>query len=487
MNLNSPLFLFLFLPLVLLIHLAVGKRMRNSFLLIASMIFLVLCDPIYFPLLLILALFNYILGLQLEKRINENNKTGPLLAFILATNIFILISFKVLGAYFPEFGPPLLISIPGFPLTSSQISLISKYLMIPIGLSIFTFQILSYQLDIYKQTIRAERNLLHFGLYLLMFPRLIAGPIMKFSQVDAQLHYRSIPEERLANGARRFIRGLAKKTLIADQLAAIDLGVFGLTSGSISTPLAWLSLISFSLRIYFDFSGYTDMALGIGQMLGFRFAENFDYPYISRSLTEFWRRWHMTLSSWFRDYVFYPLERRRQGRSGVFQSANILVVFLLTGLWHGVTVNFLLWGFFQGIIISIETAGWSKVLKQQHPFIQHLYSLLVILISWLIFVSPSPAFTLQYFRSMVGLQGTSQFIPFDNLAPIQPQTWLAFLIGVILSTPLIPRIDQGLRRRWPHSERTISILVDLGLVLLLVLSMLVISNSTFQPYIYGRF
>ena len=487
MNLNSPLFLFLFLPLVLLIHLAVGKRIRNGFLLIASLVFLVFCDPIYFPLLLILALFNYILGIQLEKRIMGNGKTGPLLAFILASNISILLCFKILGAYFPEFGSPLLLSIPGFPLTSGQISLISKFVMVPIGLSIFTFQVLSYQLDIHKRTIRAERNLLHFGLYLLMFPRLIAGPIMKFSQVDSQLHERSIPLERLANGSRRFIRGLAKKTLIADQLAAIDLGIFGLTSGLISTPIAWLSLIAFSLRIYFDFSGYTDMALGIGQMLGFKFAENFDYPYISRSLTEFWRRWHMTLSSWFREYVFYPMERRRHGRSGVFQSANILVVFLLTGLWHGVTVNFLLWGLFQGIVISIEAAGWAKVLKNQHPFFQHLYSLFVILISWLIFISPSPAFTLQYIRSMVSLQGTPQFIPFDILAPIQTQTWLAFLIGVVLSTPLVPRVDQELRRHWPRSERAISIVVDLGLMLLLVLSMLVISNSTFQPYIYGRF
>jgi alginate O-acetyltransferase complex protein AlgI len=487
MNLNSPLFLFLFLPLVLLIHLAVGKRIRNSFLLIASLVFLVFCDPIYYPLLLILALFNYILAIQLEKRIMGNRKTEPLLVFILATNISILVCFKILGAYFPEFGSPLLLSIPGFPLNSSQISLISKFVMVPIGLSIFTFQVISYQLDIHKRTIRAERNLLHFSLYLLMFPRLIAGPIMKFSQVDAQLHDRSIPVERLADGSRRFIRGLAKKTLIADQLAAIDLGIFGLTSGLISTPIAWISLVTFSLRIFFDFSGYTDMALGIGQMLGFKFAENFDYPYISRSLSEFWRRWHMTLSGWFREYVFYPLERKRHGRTGGVQSANILVVFLLTGLWHGVTLNFLLWGFFQGIIISIETAGLAKILKKQHPFFQHLYSILVILISWLIFVSPSPVFTLQYIRSMASLQGTPQFISYDNLAPIQPQTWLAFIIGVVLSTPLVPRIDQELRKKWPRSERVISILGDLGLILLLVLSMLAISNSTFQPYIYGRF
>jgi alginate O-acetyltransferase complex protein AlgI len=487
MSLNSPLFLFLFLPLALLLHLAVGRKIRNSFLLIASLVFLVFCDPIYFPLLIGLALLNYFLGLWLEKKRNDNRKTGSLLAFILAINISILLGFKIVAAYFPQFGPPLLTSIPGFPFTIGQISLAAKYIVVPIGLSIFTFQVLSYQMDLYKHSIKAERNLLHFGLYLLMFPRLIAGPIMRFSPVDAQLHDRSIPLKGLTEGSRRFIRGLAKKTLIADQLASIDPGIFGLTSGLISTPLAWLSLISFSLRIYFDFSGYTDMALGIGQMLGFRFAENFNYPYISTSLSEFWRRWHMTLSGWFREYVFYPLERHRHGQSGIIQSVNIMVVFLLTGLWHGVTVNFLLWGLFQGIVISIETAGWGKVLKKQHPTLQHFYALLVILISWLIFVSPSPTFTLQYLRSLIGLQGAPQFIPFYNLAPIQPQTWLALVLGMILSVPIIPMIQKTFKKRWLRHSMLFSIIGDFGLLLLLVLSMLVISNATFHPYIYGRF
>ena len=487
MSLKTPLFLFLFLPAAVLLHLAVGKKGRNIVLLIFSLVFLVFCDPIYFPLILALVLVNYLFGVGIHRAVQHQSRSRWLLILVLVINIGILFAFKLAAAYFPQYGSPLLASIPGFPLTASQVSLVGKYILIPVGLSFFTFQVISFQVDIFKGTIPAEKNLLRFGLYLLMFPRLIAGPIMRLREVNPELQDRQVNLEGLAAGARRFIRGLAKKVLIADQLAAIDQGIFTLTSASISTPIAWLSLISFSLRIYFDFSGYTDMALGIGEMLGFRFSENFNYPYISRSLTEFWRRWHMTLSGWFREYVFYPLERRRGGKAGWLQTVNILIVFLLTGLWHGVTLNFILWGLFQGVVISIESAGLGAILKKQHPAIQHLYGLSVIALGWMIFASPSPSYTLTFFRSMIGLQGTPQFLSFYTLAPVQPQAWLALIFGVLLSFPFFPNLAARLERKRPDGIKTFHFLRDAALIGLFLLSLLVIASSTYQAYIYGRF
>ena len=487
MSLNTPLFLFLLLPTTVLLHLAVGKNGRNWVLLIFSLIFLVFCDPVYFPLLLLLTLVNYLAGLGIQRSIQRHSNNRWLFILILAIDIGILFAFKLASAYFPQYGSPLLAAIPDFPLTASQVNLVGKYVLIPVGLSFYTFQVISYQVDIFKGTIQAENSLLRYGLYLLMFPRLIAGPIMRLREVNPFLHDRQVNLEGLAGGARRFIRGLVKKVLIADQLAAIDQGIFTLTSASISTPIAWLSLISFSLRIYFDFSGYTDMALGIGEMLGFRFSENFNYPYISRSLTEFWRRWHMTLAGWFREYVFYPLERRRGGRAGWLQTANILIVFLLTGLWHGVTVNFILWGLFQGVIISIESAGLGAFLKKRHPAIQHLYGLGMIAMGWMIFASPSPFYTLAFFRSLVGFQGTPQFLSYYTLEPVQPQTWLALIFGILLSFPLFPNLAAMLERKRPDEIKTLNFLRDAALIVLFLLSLLVIANSNYQAYIYGKF
>jgi alginate O-acetyltransferase complex protein AlgI len=486
MSLNTPLFLFIFLPAALLLHLVVGKRARNSVLILASLVFLVFCDPLFFPLLLAMVLINYLLGLSMTSSIITPKKPRGILVLILVINIGLLLAFKIVTAYYPQFSQLLLGSLPGFTLTPDRITLIGRYLLMPVGLSFFTFQVLSYQIDVYKGAIKAEKNLLYFGLHLLMFPRLVAGPIMHFGEIEPQLHERSINLTNLGNGARRFVRGLAKKTLIADQLIPLDQGIFSLTSALISTPVAWLSLLAFTLRIYFDFSGYTDMALGIGEMLGFRFAENFNYPYISRSLSEFWRRWHMTLS-WFREYVFYPLERRRHGRAGLAQMGNILIVFTLTGLWHGVTLNFILWGLFQGIIISLETVGLAAFLKKQNAPFQHIYALGMIAISWLIFASPSPEFSFQYLRSLTGLQGTPQFLSFYSFPPIQLQTWIALAAGILLSFPLLPRMTDSINNRWPAQEKTILVIGDIILFGLLILSLLVIANSTFQAYIYGRF
>jgi len=487
MSLNTPLFLFIILPITLILHFVVGKKARNSVLILASLVFLVFCDPLFFPLSLFMVLVNYLLGLYLASTLSGQKRPRGVLIILLVINIGLLLAVKIVTAYYPQFSQPILGSIPGLALTTERIALIGRYILVPVGLSFFTFQVLSYQIDIYKGVIKAERNLLHFGLHLLMFPRLIAGPIMHFGDIDPQLHKRSINLSNLGNGARRFVRGLAKKTLIADQLIPLDQGIFTLTSALISTPVAWISLLAFSLRIYFDFSGYTDMALGMGEMLGFRFAENFNYPYISRSLSEFWRRWHMTLSAWFREYVFYPLERRRRGQTRLAQAVNILIVFTLTGLWHGVTLNFFLWGLFQGIIISLEIAGLAAFLKKQKAPFQHFYALVMIAFSWLIFASPSPGYVVEYVRSLVGLQGDPQFLSFYALPPIQPQTWIALTLGILLSFPFFPRLINTLSDRWPASEKTISVVGEIFLFFLLFLSLLVIANSTYQAYIYGRF
>ena len=328
----------------------------------------------------------------------------------------------------------------------------------------------------------------------MLFPKIITGPITRYRDIAPQLNNREVTAQAAAAGARRFIAGLAKKVLIADTLARVVDPAFSLSTPSFTTGIAWLILVGFALQLYFDFSGYIDMAIGLGQMLGFRFAENFNYPYISKSISEFWRRWHMTLSSWFRDYVFYPLEFTRRKPSLFRQQLHILVVFLLTGLWHGLTLNFVLWGGIHGLAMALEMTGFGRWLKKTAAPIQHVYTLGVVLVSWVFFRAPDFMYALKFLARLAGVQQGVRTLPFSVTTPlpiVENSVWLALGLGLILSLPLLP----ALRRWWNKAtgQRQVpalagTLVLDLALIFLLVIAVAAASSrSLVASSIYGGF
>jgi len=298
-----------------------------------------------------------------------------------------------------------------------------------------------------------------------------------------------ITTQNLAIGARRFIVGLSKKVLIADTLAPVTTKVFALPITDLTTRLAWLGILCYTIQIYFDFSGYTDMAIGLGQMLGFKFVENFNYPYISKSISDFWQRWHISLSRWFRDYAFFPLERKRAGISHYSQQMNILIVFLLTGLWHGVTPCFILWGLLHGLAISLEVSKFGKWLKTTWTPFQHFYAMTIIIIGWVLFRSENLVYAYGYLKSMLGFSTGTRIIPFSALPIVETHTWLALIIGGLLSFPIFPALDRVLFKA-QQSQKVVAgigVIRDVLLIGLFIVSITGIASSTFQAYIYLRF
>ena len=391
--------------------------------------------------------------------------------------------FKVYVTYWKELLS--LGTVLGLPVPVSAAVYLRKIVAYPLGISFITFQAVSYLFDVYKKRVEAESSLFRFSLYLLLFPKLIAGPIVRYRDLKAQLGERVFNAEGVAAGARRFIIGLAKKALIADRLSlVVDQGVF-FHLRELNTPQAWLVLVCYTLQIYYDFSGYTDMALGIGQMFGFQFVENFNYPYITRSISEFWRRWHISLSSWFRDYVFYPLERRRHGAVGIWQPLNILIVFLLTGLWHGITPNFILWGLLHGSAIALEGGAFGRWLKKSWRPLQHLYALLVVMVGWVFFRTSTLEQALVYLGVLSGFSAGAGNISFTVLPPLEGMGWVVLATGMIFSMPVRDWLYR-LRPAW-FSWRGAGFLRDVLLLGLLVASVIFLASSSYQPYIYGKF
>ena len=321
----------------------------------------------------------------------------------------------------------------------------------------------------------------------------MVGPIARYRSLKEQLIVRKYDVSLIANGARRFIQGLAKKILIADQIAKIVNPAFGLPDPSFSTSIAWLVLIGYALQLYFDFSGYTDMAIGLGQMFGFTFMENFNYPYISKSITEFWRRWHISLSSWFRDYVFYPMERKDRRAGHSHQSLNIFFIFLLTGLWHGLTINFVIWGLIHGAATALETLWIGKWLKNVWAPFQHIYTISIILFGWVFFRSSTPLFALQFLARLTGSQQGISPVSFMIMKPlpiIEPSIIAALIFAVIFSIPFLPWVKK-LWRNFANYSTVLSTLgmigTDLFTLFLFVSSIAAMISSTYVANIYGKF
>ena len=464
---SSLLFLFRFLPLFLALYFAAPKAFRNGILFIGSLIFYGWGEPVYISLLLFSTLVDFIHGKLVGHFTEKGNLKGARLAVASSAviNLSLLFVFKYTDFVIRSFNE----------LTGSSFPLLG--LALPIGISFYTFQTMSYTIDVYRGEAPVQNSLISFGAYVSMFPQLIAGPIVRYQDIAAELNCRKENLEQFSLGIRYFIIGLGKKVLLANQAGALWTEINGILPGERSILMVWLGILAFSFQIYFDFSGYSDMAVGMGHMLGFRFPENFSYPYISKSITEFWRRWHISLGTWFKEYVYIPLGGNRKG--SLLQVRNILIVWLLTGIWHGASLNFLMWGVYFGILLLFEKFILKNILKKLPSWIQHTYACLLVIFGWVLFAFEDLHAGLAYLLQMLGRGG----LPFSNDRTVflLLGSLSLLVLSAFGSTPLPARLAD----RFCKKGRTILEPLFLGAVLFLSIAYLV--DATYNPFLYFRF
>lgn len=483
---SSSVFLFLFLPIALAGYVLAGPRLRNSFLLAISLFFYAWGETFYVLVMLGSILVNYAFGLAIA-RWRESPHARRIMGGAVVVNLGMLIWFKYANFLADNLGA-LLVACGGRPLALDPIHL-------PIGISFFTFQAMTYVVDVYRRHAEVQRNPMHVALYISLFPQLIAGPIVRYGDIARQLVRRVVTLDRFASGVSRFVVGLGKKMLIANVVSEqVDL-IFALPASDWTAGLAWLGAGYYALQIYFDFSGYSDMAIGLGRMFGFEFLENFNYPYVARSIQEFWRRWHISLSTWFRDYLYIPLGGSRGGRGRTF--LNLLIVFLLCGLWHGARWNFLVWGLFHGAFLVAERAiGPRRPWAVLRP-LGHLYALVTVLIGWVLFRADSLAQALAFLAAMAGFgEGDGQLVYARMF--ITNETLVAALAGVVAATPVMP----WLKARWANREAGAAAMSSRGMRLalagwdaahvlavagILLVTGMKLAAGTYNPFIYFRF
>lgn len=468
---SSTVFLFLFLPAVLILYYIAPRKVRNLILFIFSLVFYAWGEPVYVFLMIGSTIVAYFTGLLADKTKKGRKAWVPKVSLLVAIlwNMGLLLFFKYTDFFIGNAND----------LFGMNIKLLG--LELPIGISFYSFQTLSYVIDVYRGDVEAQKNYLTLGTYVALFPQLIAGPIVRYKDVAAQLAKRKETMSQFAEGVRRFCIGLGKKVLLANSIGALFDAVSNTPQEQMTVTAAWLGIIAFTFQIYFDFAGYSEMAIGLGKMFGFDFLENFNYPYISDSITEFWRRWHMSLSSWFRDYVYIPLGGNRKGKFR--QCVNIMVVWFLTGFWHGANWNFMIWGMYFGIILLCEKLFLLKGLSKLPKVICHIYALILIVIGWGIFAFDDFGKLTQNFKNMFGLSGI-------DLINDQTVAWLAtyaltFVILILASTPLIKKIGTLVKGGFPV---VYSCVLQPAMVIgILVLSTAYLAGSGFNPFLYFRF
>ena len=463
---SSFLFLFLFLPAVLVINRFLPVKVSNVFLLFASLLFYFVGEGTLTILLIGSILWNYLFGLLLktEKKSLFTNKL--LIGLGIAGNLSILIYFKYLGFIISNIG------FLNFLPKSSYSSII-----LPIGISFFTFQGISYIIDVYRKVEQAEKNLIKVGLYISFFPQLIAGPIIKYHEIAKYLSHRTININQSVNGSFRFIRGLAKKIILADNFAIIVDAIFETDISALPTPLAWLGIIVYSLQIYYDFSGYSDMAIGLGLIMGFKIPENFNYPYISKSI---WRRWHISLSTWFRDYLYIPLGGNRKGPYRTY--FNLAIVFFITGLWHGASWNFIIWGMVHGVFLIAERIK-PAFFNNTPNVLKHIYTLGVVTLAWVFFRTDTLENAISYFGRLYSFSNASDFYPAIFL-----NNYAVFLLlaGILLSMPVRKYVVQ--RYNLMNIPLNFSfVLTGTVYLSLFIYCILELSIATHTPFIYFKF
>lgn len=461
---SSIVFLFYFLPIVLLAYFVVPKKAKNIVLLIASIFFYSWGEPVYVFLMIFSAIFNYFMAIDIG-RAKVHQKSGKsTLVFTVIVNLFVLSFFKYYGF--------LMDTVNGILGTDIKYTALA----LPIGISFYTFQALSYIFDVYRGNVKVQVNPLKFTLYLALFPQLIAGPIVKYKDIAEQLDERHVTLEKFGDGTMRFLLGLGKKVILANNLGAIYTQIMAVSDSQVSVLTYWIGIIAYTLQIYFDFSGYSDMAIGLGKMFGFEFMENFNYPYISKTITEFWRRWHMSLSTWFREYVYIPLGGNRVSMHR--HIINLLIVWSLTGLWHGASWNFVVWGLYYGLLLILEKYLIGKYIEKAPTWAQHLYAMIIVMIGWVFFSSVDLTAAIDYLKILFCMGG----VPLANTYTLYllRTNLLLLAIGCIAASPEPMKQFNILCKK----SAVIAIIM---ILLVLVLATAYLIFSSYNPFLYFRF
>lgn len=476
---SSIFFLFTFLPVTLGLYYLSPKNAKNMILLTASLFFYAWGEPVYVLLMIFSIMTNYILGILISNSSFEANtessalqknglKSSSLFSAAVIFNIIIIGFFKYYGFFIENIN------------NSFNLAIEYRELALPIGISFYTFQVLSYIIDVYRGKVKVQKNPISFALYVTMFPQLIAGPIVKYSDIEAQLENRNVTMTTFGEGSSRFIQGLGKKVLLANNIGPLWSAVQALDAGSVSVLSAWLGILAFTFQIYFDFSGYSDMAIGLGKMFGFDFMENFDHPYSAKSITDFWRRWHISLGTWFREYVYIPLGGNRC--SFVMQIRNIFVVWLLTGLWHGASWNFIIWGLYYGVILFLEKLFLKKLLDSLPGAVSHIYCLLIVITGWVFFAIEDVAAAGSFIALMFGF-GNNPLIDSAGIYYFTSYA-LLFVALILLSTPVYSKHFTA--KFEPKSVLGSNVGLMLHIAILIV-STAYLVTETYNPFLYFRF
>jgi len=468
---SSTVFIFLFLPLVLGIYFLLQNKLRNLFLLLASLFFYAWGEGLLVLLMMSSIAVNYVVGMVIS---TSKDKHRPIVSQILlgvgvGLNLLVLAYYKYIHFI-----------VENLESVGLHFNIDISGVTLPIGISFFTFQSISYLVDVHRGTVKGQESVVNLGMYIALFPQLIAGPIVRYVDISKEIENRRVTPALFKTGITRFLTGFAKKIIIANNVGLIADKVFGGPVDELSSPLAWIGILCYTLQIYYDFSGYSDMAIGLGKMFGFNFKENFDHPYISRSVQEFWRRWHISLSTWFRDYLYIPLGGNRKGRLRTY--VNLLIVFFLTGLWHGASWNFIVWGMFHGFFLILERLNLFR-LPERFNFLKRFYLLLVVIVGWVIFRAEDLGYAIGYIETLFAFtKGTYEY-PYLFL---NTYTLMVIVLGVLFSAPLRAAAVKYLAMRLPNRNWAFA-MEHVIYVSLFILSLLELAQTTYNPFIYFRF
>ncbi|MDL2236889.1 MBOAT family protein [Christensenellaceae bacterium OttesenSCG-928-K19] len=467
---SSLIFLWIFLPIVFVLYRIIKNPVaRNIILLIASLFFYAWGEPIYIVLMLGSITINYVFGRLIDSAKKQSGRKWFLILCVII-NLGLLGYFKYFNFFFDIFGA-----------LSGVATINMTTVILPIGISFYTFQAMSYIIDLYRKKINVQKSYYKLALYISFFPQLIAGPIVRYQDIEAQIDKRTLTKEKTAYGIKRFIYGLSKKVLIANTMALIADRIYALDMGQLSSGLIWIAAISYMLQIYFDFSGYSDMAIGLGKMFGFDFLENFNYPYTSTSIKDFWRRWHISLSTWFKEYLYIPLGGNRKGRFRTY--LNLLIVFFATGLWHGASWNFVVWGLYNGCFLIIERLFLGKLLdKCKFKFINIVYSLIVVIVGWVIFRVEDLGKAFELIRRMFVVGQESIVL---NIWQFIDARAITFTVAGIILCGIIQQ-NKKLKHALYNEKRAYGIEIPI-LVVLLLYCFITLVSGTYNPFIYFRF
>lgn len=496
---SSLTFLYYFLPIILIVYIFLpntavvplprGKNLvipaRNLLILLSGFFFYAWGEPFYVILMLFSTLIDYTAGRLMAKFDDSPAKRRACLIVSVCMNVGLLAVFKysdflidtVNGIFRTDITNPVILAnraindVYNFGLSESRVAL-------PIGISFYTFQSMSYTIDLYLRNIKVQKSFVSFSSYVTLFPQIVAGPIVRYEDVAAELDERTVNINKISEGICKFVKGLAKKVLLANNIGIIWTQIKAMDYGEISAATAWIGILAFTFQIYFDFSGYSDMAVGLGKMLGFNFPKNFDHPYLSKSVSEFWRRWHITLGTWFREYVYIPLGGNRKGQGKTIR--NLLIVWGLTGLWHGASWNFILWGLYFGVLIVIERLGWGNVLKKLPAAVSMIYTFLIVVFGWVLFDTNTLSDAWRFFKAMFGANGlgdgTAAYFIASNI--------VIFLLCIFASTDLFGKFTEFFQKKKRKLYACVTPAVT-AVVLLLCTSYLV--DATYNPFLYFRF